>query len=223
MCRFRPPATAFRQRPAVWRAAPRPLCVGLHISAIGECGLVAILCRVARFGRRGVSFGGRIVLWCAEWPMKIVAGGELVGNWRGIGGRLGFPLLLWRSLRAGLHVLTVEGCCLSVESCDCTKNGRWMHRGALGGASHTRKHTAMDEADLRFMRRVPRTRTRCRALALGERVGVAAGRGARVCRSPRSVLEGALCRHGRRVLAERGESSNIEPVRHAESRALACA
>ncbi len=103
--------------------------------------LLAVLRRGARFGRRGVSFGGRIVLWCAEWPMKIVAGGELVGNWRGIGGRLGFPLLLWRSLRAGLRVLTVEGCCLSVESCDCTKNGRWMHRGALGeGVTHSQAH-----------------------------------------------------------------------------------
>ena len=138
---------------------------------------VAAVCRVARFGRWGVSLGGWIVLSCAEWPMKIVAGRELAGNcWQGIGGRLGFPLLLWRSLRAGLRVLTVEGCCLSVESCDCAKNGRWAHRGALG-ASRTR--TAMDEADLRFMRRVPRTRIRCRALALDER-GVwppAVGRG----------------------------------------------
>lgn len=176
---------------------------------------------------------------CAFWPLGSVvrwpdcavvrgvadedsgrrgAGRELAG----IGGRLGFPLLLWRSLRAGLHVLTVEGCCLSVESCDYTKNGRWMHRGALGRASHTRKHTAMDEADLRFMRRVPRTRTRCRACT-GRTGGCGRRPWGEVCRSPRSVLEGALCRHGRCVSAERGESSNIEPVRHAESRALACA
>lgn len=176
---------------------------------------------------------------CAFWPLGSVvrwpdcavvrgvadedsgrrgAGRELAG----IGGRLGFPLLLWRSLRAGLHVLTVEGCCLSVESCDYTKNGRWMHRGALGeGITHSQAHgngrgrSEVHAEGATHSHSLPRLHW-----ANGWVWPPAVGRGvpvAAIC------ARGALCRHGRCVSAERGESSNIEPVRHAESRALACA